>query len=154
MTRKHWFLVTSIVLLGALSLYLNRDWFETENIQIYHRSRPARATLFARKNPSQPEAANPVTFGFDRQLKLTSLKVVLLAEFQTNRFAHPVWELVSDSNSVPVKEFLYGMRLRGMRPVVKEARPDPLRPNVPYRLLVETADFKGVHDFTPIPRTR
>ncbi len=153
MTRKHWVLVTLAVLLAALSLYLNKDWFATDNIQIFHRSRPARASLFGRNRPTQPEAVNPVTFGFDRKLRLTSIKVIPLAELATNQYAHPVWQLVSDSNSVPLKEFLYGMRLSGMRPVVKEARPDPLKPNVPYRLLVETKDFKGQHDFTPIPRT-
>ncbi len=154
MTGKQWLLVTVAVLLAALSLYLNRDWFVKEDIRIYSRSRPANATMWGRGSQARPSDVNPVTFGFSRKLQLTSVKVVPVAELATNKYAHPVWQLVTDSNSIPIKEFIYGMTIRGMRPVVKEARPEPLKPNLPYRLLVEAKEFKGQHDFSPIPRTR
>jgi hypothetical protein len=39
-----------------------------------------------------------------------------------------------------------------MHPAVKGATPDPLEPGVNYRLLIETEEFKGEHDFVPVAR--
>ena len=153
MMRKQWLLVALAVLLGGLSLYLNQDWFANDSIQIYHRSRPARGGFFRRAKRPETPAVNPVSFWFDRQLKLTSLKVVLVTELETNKYPHPIWHLVSESNSVPTKEFLYGMKIPGMRPAVKGATPDPLEPGVNYRLLLEAGSIKAEHGFTPVPRT-
>jgi hypothetical protein len=155
MTRKQWLLIALAVLLGGVSLYLNLDWFAKDGIQIYHRSRPARGGFFRRssKRPESPQAVNPVAFEFDRKLKLTSLKVIPVREIETNKYPQPIWHLISDSNSVPTKELVYGMQIRGMRPSVKGATPDPLAPGVKYRLLVEAGSLKGQHDFEPVART-
>lgn len=67
----------------------------------------------------------------------------------TNAHPHPLWYLVSDSNSIPTKTFYYGTPIKGMRPDVKGATPDPLEPGVPYRLLLEAGALKLQHDFTP-----
>jgi hypothetical protein len=97
---------------------------------------------------------NPVVFGFDGgKLKLTSIKVVPVSAIETNKYPEPIWHLVSESNSVPVKDFMYGMRIAGMHPAVQGATPDALEPNVKYRLLIEAGAFKAEHDFTPIART-
>jgi hypothetical protein len=152
MTKKAWAMVTLVVVLGGLSLYLNRDWFAGDTIQIYHRSRPARPGA-RRQGPNLGEI-NPLTFGFNRNLRLTSVKVIPLSSVQTNKFPLPIWHLVSDSNSVPTKDFLYGETVRGMRPAVKGARPDPLEPGVQYQLRIEADSFKAEHDFSPEPRTR
>ena len=66
---------------------------------------------------------------------------------------HPIWELVSDSNSVPIAEYSYGLPIRGMHPAVKGATPDPLEPGVKYRLLIEAGTLRAEHDFIPAPRT-
>lgn len=152
MTRKQWLLIALAVLLGGISLYLNQDWFAKDNIQISHRSRPA-VGFFRRNKRPDPSAVNPVSFWFDRKLKLTSLKVIPVREIETNKYPHPIWHLVSDSNSVPIKELFYGMRIPGMRPDVKGATPDPLEPGVNYRLLIEAGPLKAQHDFEPVPRT-
>jgi hypothetical protein len=155
MTRKQWMLVALAVLLGGVSLYINHDWFAKENIQIYHRSRPARAGFFRRgKRPDVQADTNPVFFSLGRQLKLTSLKVIPIREIETNKYPQPIWHLVSDSNSVPVKDLVYGVPIRGMRPSVKGATPDPLVPGVKYRLLIEAGAVKAEHDFEPVARTR
>jgi len=149
-------MLTAAVILGAFSLYLNRDWFHKDTIQIYHRSRPARASFFGRKRADRTDinaAINPIIFGFDRKLKLTDLKVIPLSALETNKYAQPIWHLVSDSNSVPIKDFTYGMSIQGMHPAVKEATPDPLEPNVKYRLLIEAGPIKAEHDFAPVART-
>jgi len=150
MTRKQWMLIAAAILLGGFSLYLNKDWFAKDNIQIFHRSRP----LNTRRKSAEDSAANPVMFGFDRRVKLTSVKVFPLSDISTNKYPHPIWELVSDSNSVPTKEFLYGSPIAGMRPAVQGATPDPLDPGVPYRLFIEAGNFKAEHDFVPVARAQ
>ncbi len=146
MTKKNWLLIALIVLLGGFSVYLNKDWFAKDSIQIIHRSRPARGA-FSRRNPE----VEPVTFGFDRKLKLTLLKVIPLSDIETNQHPQPIWHLVSDSNSVPIKTFEYGMRIRGMRPAIKGAEPTPLSPGAGYRLVIEAGAQKAQHDFIAVP---
>jgi hypothetical protein len=77
MTTKQWMLIALTVVLGALSLYLNRDWFARSDIQIYHRSRPAR--FFFRRRAANPGAVEPIVFGFDHRLRLSSLKIAARA---------------------------------------------------------------------------
>ena len=88
-----------------------------------------------------------VTFGLDGKYELRDVRVVLGAELATNKHARPIWHLVSDSNSIPVRGFNYGQRIRGMRPEVKGARPGPLESNVTYRLFVEAVARKGHYAF-------
>ncbi len=135
----------SIIALGGLSLYLNRDWFAPETIQISHRVSPwMKRTRTKRAN----DLGDPVTFTLGGYYRLTNLKVVLASEIETNKYAHPVWELATESNSVPTSSFVYGGGIRGMHPAVKGAQPDPLVPGVNYRLLVTTdKDQQAQHSF-------
>jgi hypothetical protein len=130
---------------GGLSLYLNRDFFAPQTIQISHRVSPwLRTTRTKRAN----DLGDPVTFTLSGFYRLTNLKVVRASEIETNKYAHPVWELATESNSVPTSSFVYGGGIRGMHPAVKGSRPDPLVPGVNYRLLVTTDKAKqGQHDF-------
>ena len=59
----------------------------------------------------------------------------------------PLWHLVSDSGSAPVREFVYGQGIRGMKPALKGEGPQPLETNVVYRLFVAAGNIKGTHDF-------
>jgi hypothetical protein len=145
MSKKTLWLIVAVLLLGGLSLYLNRDRFQSDSIQIGHRTLPNRG----RRGRNTP--ATSLVFLIDRELKLTSVKVISLGDLATNRFPHPLWELTTDSNSVPIKNFSYGVNIRGMRPAVQGATADPLQPGVKYRLLVETGGVKLEHDFTQAP---
>src|SRR5436190_22618096 len=119
MTRKQWLWLTVVLALAAFSLYLNKDSFASSNIHVYHRSRPARAGLFrGRQRKDDNPAINPIVFGFSHKQKLVSIKVVPLSEFATNKYAHALWHLVSDSNSVPLKDFTYGQTFQGMHPSI------------------------------------
>jgi hypothetical protein len=151
MTKKVWMLIALAVALGGFSLYLNKDWFAKDRIQIYDRSRPARAVF--RRGSAADSAIDPIVFGFDRNLRLTMLKVISLSALQTNKYPLPLWHLVSDSNSVPIKAFTYGMRIQGMRPAVEGVRPVPLEPGESYRLFIEAGPVKEQHDFTPVARS-
>ncbi len=141
--------LTAIVLaisLGGILLYLNRDWFAKDPIQIYHRVQLGRS--FAGRYRADSSPGTPVFFGFNRKLKLTLIKIVPLGETQTNQFAQPLWEMISDSNSLPTKGFVYGLPVPGMRPYLKGAAAKPLVPGVPYRLLVQARSLKAQHDFS------
>ena len=141
-----WLGVTALVGV-AVFVYVQRDWFRPGPIQIFHRLSASSSTR-ADARAKQPAQTPTVVFGLDRKYKLKEVKVVAVAQLATNRYAHPLWHLVSDSNSIPVSGFNYGQHIRGMRPAAKRERPDPLQTNVTYRLLVETSRQKGQYDFT------
>jgi hypothetical protein len=150
MTKKQLLLLLlAVVLLGAL-LYLSRDWFAPESIQIGSTIRPNRVPerQQERLGPALKNRPYTVSFFFNRKYPLKSVRVVQVQELETNRFAHPLWHLVSDSNSVPVKSITYGVPVRGMRPTVKGAQADMLQAGVPYRLFIETPEQQASYDFT------
>ncbi len=148
MTRKNIFQIAAIILVVAgFYLYLFRDSLRRPRIQIVHAIRTRSAGR--RRAPAAADAsASVIVFSLGQAYQLTSVKVVPLEQFKTNKYAHPVWELVSKSNSVPTQAFFYGSPIRGMHTPEKNTSPDPLAPNVPYRLFVEAGSLKGVHDFT------
>ena len=152
MSRSKTILIVVLLLgLGGLALYLNGDWFAKRHIQISYRVSPwLKDARRARARPGS-DLGVPVVFSLDRYYRLTGVKVVLASEIATNKYAHPLWDLVTTSNSVPTASFAYGERLRGMSPAVKGAVPDPLEPGVTYRLLVKTKDQEAQHDFTTTP---
>ena len=151
MTKKNIFLIILALLLASLSFYLNKDRFRSETIQIGERWTEPRPWM-ARRN--QKPSGPVLRFLLDRQVKLTSLKVIPLSDIQTNKHPHPIWEMITDSNSIPIKDFFYGMPIRGMRPSVKGATADPLQNNTQYRLFVEAGSMKAQHDFTGPTQTQ
>ena len=151
MTKKQiTFLVVAVALIG-LVLYIRKDWFARDKIQIYHRLVQARSVTRRARPANAPDLA-PIFFGFDRTLKLTSIKVIPVSDIETNKYPHPIWEMISDSNAVPTKGFVYGMSVPGMKPAVKGATADPLEPGVKYRLIIEAGPLKAEHNFTVAPK--
>jgi hypothetical protein len=149
MTKKNMFLIVAVLMLAGLSLYLNKDRFRSQSIQIGERWIEPRARMAPR---GQKQPSKVVVFLLDRKVELTSVKVIPLSDIQTNKYPHPIWNLTTDSNSVPIKDFVYGMPIRGMRPSVKGATPDPLQPGVDYRLLIEAGPLKAAYDFSGSPQ--
>ena len=146
MAQKNTLLIALLVVIGGLFMYLNRDWFQRRPIQISHRFYRF-AGRFGRS-----DTATPVMFEFDRRLKLTSIKVVSFDESLTNKFPHPLWYMISSSNSVPTKGVVFGMDVPGMRPAVNGATANPLDPQQKYRLLLQAGSLKAQHDFTLEPK--
>jgi hypothetical protein len=146
MTKKNSVLIVCVLVLAGVYVFFFTDWFKPQTIQIYHAS---RATRGLRPGAAKSDTL-PVTFGFQRELKLTEIKVVPLAAMQANKDTLPIWHLISDSNSVPIKFFFYGERIRGMKPEVPGSRPEPLQTNVTYRLFVAAGSIKGQHDFQAV----
>jgi hypothetical protein len=151
MTKKNILIIVTVLLLAGLSLYVNRWRFASQPLQISHRSMPPRGPAQRNRNDA---ATNPILFLLSRNTQLTAVRVVLADDFATNKYALSLWDLDSISNSVPDKDFYYGQNIHGMKQKVKGAAPEPLQPNVKYRLFVEAGAFKADHEFTPVPRMR
>jgi len=148
-------LTVALLAVAGLYCYLYRDSFRATRIQISHTIRPRAWALTHREPNAAPnDPLNLVIFRLDHPYKLTSVKVISVPELETNKYARPVWELTSDSNSIAIPAFPYGMRIRGMRSAVKGAQPGELTPNVPYRLFVQAGSIKGEHDFTVTDENR
>ncbi len=92
-----------------------------------------------------------VMFELSRKAKLTEVKVIPLSDLEKNKYPQAIWHLVSDSNSLPTRGFLYGMVIPGMRPARKGVEPYPLDPGVPYRLYLQAGSLKAQHDFAVEP---
>ncbi|HZL42617.1 MAG TPA: hypothetical protein VFD66_05000 [Verrucomicrobiae bacterium] len=150
MTRKNIFLSALFLLLAGLCVYLYKDRFLPSPIQIGHRSMAPRGAAARR---SQGDAANMIGFLLNRELRLSSVKVFAVSDIETNKTPQATWDLVSDSDSVPVKSFIYGENIRGMRPSQKGAKALPLRPGVNYRLMIKAGSHAAQHDFVPQERS-
>jgi len=147
MTKKNSFLIVILLVMASVYVACFTQWFRPKTIHISHTIRPGRF------NNRPGEAAAPLlAFGLGGDYELTEIKVVPLAALQANPLAQPVWHLVSDSKSAPVKFFIYGQGIRGMKPEVPGVRPQPLQPNVTYRLLVQAGSLKGQHDFQTVAK--
>ena len=140
MLSKQAVLIVVAIVLAGLYVYFFTDWINRPRIQIIAQTRPVQPR-------GQAAKVYPISFLLDGQYKLTSVKVVLLNEFETNKFTPPLWHLVRYTNVPPTQGFLYGQRIPGMRPGMTNARPRQLEPNTSYRLFVEAGRAKGQIDF-------
>ncbi len=169
MIKRNWILIfIALALAGVYAVYFT-DWFTPKVLHIT--STNERATRARRAgNNNNPgflarlarlanSAANndsttvPVIFKLGQPYKLTELKVIDIAEWQTNKNCLPFWHLMADTNSVPIERpFTYGQRIPGMKPVVPGERAQPLQPGVKYRIFVTDGAAKGEHDFQAVAK--
>jgi hypothetical protein len=137
MNKKNWILIGIAIVLGAVYIIHFSNWFKPKVMAIAHNGRFGQ-----------------ISFTLGDSFKLTSLKVVSVSALESNKYALPMWELKSDSNSVPVKLFGYGERIRGMKPAIATAQAEPLVAGTTYRIFVEAGSLKAQHDFTPADNPR
>ena len=140
MNKKTAFQVVLLIVLLGVGIYCWSALSRPPKIQILYTLHEQRATrpADARANPPRREVA----FGMDQPYELTSIKVVPLAEWTTNKGAHPLWHLTAETYSSPVKAFLYGQNLEGMESATG-ASAEPLAANVGYLLLIEAGRQHG-----------
>ncbi|MGH8246383.1 MAG: hypothetical protein ACREUU_08115, partial [Gammaproteobacteria bacterium] len=124
MTKNGIVLSIIAVILAAVYVANFTDWFRKDGIQIIPTVRPGSASAIPRDPDDVP--VHRVSFALDGKYKLTCVKVLVAAELATNKYATPLWHLVSDSNSLPTKSIVYGYPIKGMKPSLPLARPDPL----------------------------
>ncbi len=140
MLSKQNVLILTALLLGAIYLYSFTDWLQARRIQIIAQTRPFRPAVSTAR-------VYPVSFVLDGLYRLTSVKVVPLSAFETNKFTLPLWDLVVDTNAAPTEGFLYGALIPGMKPRQTNSVPQPLEPNTIYRLVVQAGRTRGQVDF-------
>jgi hypothetical protein len=144
MNKSTYLLIGVLVALGAAYLYFFSDVFYKPTIQVYPLSRP-----------NQTSKLNPdvylTSFAMDAEYPLTTIKVFIADDVKTNRYAAPVWHMVSEKGAKH-QSFFYGERVRGMEPYPEAARPKPLQPDVQYKLIVEAGRLRGETLFTPQPK--
>jgi len=135
--REVKWIVALAALAGAYVLFFHNR-FNREQMVINPSLRPSRqadATVW------------PVFFSLNDDFRLTSVKVIPLQGNTFDPSERPVWHLISESHSAPIRAFRYGQDIQGMKPALKGARPEPLEPGVVYRLLVEAGKVTAIKDF-------
>ena len=143
MSAKKLLILCAVLIVGLMYYYLYHDSFVKRDIPIQFMFRPDPRKA---RGPAGPEN-DSIGFVLSKEYKLTSVEVLPLDDLATNKYAHPTWHLVSDSNSVPVATFAYGGRIRGMHSEVKDLVADPLQPSTGYRIVIKAGSVRGEHDF-------
>lgn len=142
MTKQKLILIVAALLLACVYVYYFTGWFKPKIIPISYTER------FQLSRGPSPGRSPLILFGFGgERYRLSEIKVVPLAAWQTNQAVLPVWYLVSRSRSAPVEFFSYGANLPGMEPAVPGSRAESLETNVTYRLFLRAGGYKGQCDF-------
>lgn len=152
MTKKHLILVLVVIVGLAAYVHYFTDWFAPNSIQIVHTLRPPMPVKRGRAAPDISNV-NSVSFGLNGKFKLTEVKVVAASELATNQYAHAIWHLITESNSVPLKGFVYGANIQGMHSKVPGIHAEALEAGVGYHLFLTAGDLKGEYDFKTTERT-
>jgi hypothetical protein len=148
MSKKEYFLVGMVVVLAGLYVVFFSNWFKPKFIRVEHAVRSSRdAWAGGQRVMADTKSAGSVTFALHRNYRLTSVRVVRADEIATNKYAHPLWHLVSKAGSTPIEGFAYGFPLQGMTPAVAAAEPEMLERGVEYCLFLEAGSLKGSNVF-------
>lgn len=134
-------LIFTAVILAAVYAYKFTDWFAEKKIQIKFRS--------LGRVQGNGKTSDPITFFLDKEYRLTSIKIISLDDAATNKYPHDFWHLISESNSIPVSDFVYGKNISGMKPSIAGLAAEPLQKAANYRITVEAGKLKGEKDFQP-----
>ena len=84
MTKKHILMILATAVIGGVWLYVNRDWFANDRIQIHTRMVPGQLGMRLQSASAPAGNAVPILFEWDRKLRLTSLKIVPVSAIETN----------------------------------------------------------------------
>jgi len=140
MSKRTIVLIVFAIALGFVCVGMRMDWWRKPAIEILPLTRPPRGNI---RTPVGDTPVYPVMFSFHRPYGFTEIRVVAAADEKTNKYPHVLWHLIADSNSAPTKVLGYGVTLRGMKPKVPKAQPEPLEPDVPYVLYVKAGNAEG-----------
>ena len=143
MTRKNWLSLLFVAALVVVYAVWFTDWFAPREFTVFHTFRGARGRPGLARRAPEPM----LIFSASRQLKITEIRVVPLTGWTTNKSVSPLWHLVSESNSIPVKNFVYGQPILGLHSSIKGARADFPITNVTYRIIITAGKDGAEHDF-------
>jgi hypothetical protein len=140
MDKKNTLLVVALLALVSVYVVFFTDWFKPRVIKLFYTTRPIEHFRARHDLPY-------ILFGLEGGYRLTEIKVVSVDDLQKSSSASPVWHLISDSNSVPIRMFTYGEHIHGMRPTFAGDSPQDLETNEIYRLFVTAGSAHGQMDF-------
>jgi hypothetical protein len=140
MAKKQVWLALLLVLLAVIYASFFTDWFRQRSIQIV-----AQVRRLPGIRP--PGSILPVSFTMDRDYRLTTLRVVELSAEGSAKKSKPVWQLVSMPKSPPIRGFLYGADVPGMKPPPGSPPFQELRGGAKYRLEVVADRARGSLEF-------
>ena len=141
MSKKNLFLILLAAGLATVYAVYFTDWLAPKTFEVFHTFRQLR--MGQPKNGAIPS----LIFAMNRRLALTEVKVVPLAAWETNKHVLPLWHLVTESNSVPMKSFSYGQFIPGLHAAIKGTHPETLATNIVYCLLIHAGQFEANHHF-------
>jgi len=139
MNKKNCALIAIVLVLAAVYVVYFTDWFRTKPIIISHTSRPMGY-----------KGREILLFSLGNNYTVTEIKVVPLAEWETNKFVLPLWHLLGKTSN-RINHLIYGRNPDGMNPEVEGTRALPLQPGTEYRIFVTAGSAKGSHDFQSGP---
>ncbi|MDB6025869.1 MAG: hypothetical protein JWM68_2092 [Verrucomicrobiales bacterium] len=149
-------LVFLALVLGGAYVYFFTDLFKSARpIEIYATVRPSVTQMQRshsrdrdKEKEKEPAAETyPVSFTFRQDYRINEIKVVSAEEFKTNKYAHPLWHMISDSSSRPMKGFTYGSKIAGMKPSLPRGKAEALQTDVTYLLLIDAGKNQGEISF-------
>jgi hypothetical protein len=147
MTKNTIVLLAVAVILGACYVFFFTGWFDKDTIQIISTIRPVgRRTATAPRAKGEAQTYD-VSFSFNGKYQFTKVRVIAADDLRTNKFPTPLWDLMSDSQSVPTKYLVYGEQPKGMKPAIPRSRAQPLQPDVEYVLLIEAGKISARTNF-------
>jgi hypothetical protein len=147
MTKQNIFLTVLLAVLAVIYAIYFTDWFDRQTIQIIPTVRPGRPSAIP--HPVNWPDVYPVSFAFDGKYRLTSVKVLAEEDTKTNKYPTPLWHMISDKGSEPMKNLIYGQPLfkEKLKPSEPRARPQPLLPGVKYIIQLEAGKIRGQTNF-------
>ena len=148
MEKRTLTLGAAAAVLAALYIAYFTDWFRRETIQVMCQPRKIAQRVDAKRN-LETVPVFPMVFGFLSKYEFSSVKVCKTEELRRERFPTPVWHIIAETSSPPIKAIVYGVAPPGMRPVVEDSQPEALSPGVSYTVQVEAGSIKGEASFTP-----
>ena len=152
MAKKQWVFLGLFLLLAGVYISAFTSWGRHPAMQISHAAYTNPKQVIRPRVRAGRVNTTIMIFNLDHAYRLTEIKVVRQADWQTNKSTLPLWHLISDSNSIPTRRFYYGAPVRGMKPLASGTRPEPLATNVIYRLFLTAGQVQGQHDFTLPPK--
>ncbi len=137
--KKEFIWIALLIALAFLYVHFFTNWFVKPQMVITPSRRP---------NMAADATVDSVVFTLNGEYKIKNIQVLELGEDgKFNPKGHQMWHLTSNSNSAPTQILVYGHHVKGMKQAADNNAPEPLQPDVGYRILITANNVSGFADF-------
>jgi hypothetical protein len=138
MQRKEYIWIALLLVLAGLYIHFFTHWFAKGELVVTPSRRPA----------FEPNATvESVVFTLNGPYKLKNIEVRELEDGKYNPHGHLLWHVVDDGGSSPTQLIVYGRHIHGLKQAPDNRAPEPLQPDVGYRIVVTANNLTGGADF-------